>query len=61
MPYKKYRGKLAFRKVMCYNGIPNKFKDKKIVDLKSAHISKVPNLKYRTVKKVTVFIGDKSG
>jgi large subunit ribosomal protein L13 len=59
LPYKQAKGRQAFEKIMCYIGVPEKFKDKKLETLKSADISKVPNLRYTTVKQVCKTMGAK--
>ncbi|MBS3153060.1 50S ribosomal protein L13 [Candidatus Woesearchaeota archaeon] len=38
LPYKESRGKAAFERVMCYLGVPDQFKDKKLESVQSAHI-----------------------
>lgn len=53
LPYKNYRGKMAYKNIMCYIGTPDSLKEKKTINLKTASISKVPNLNYMTVKKLT--------
>lgn len=53
LPYKKYKGKTAFKNVMCYIGIPEFLKDKKPINLKEASISKLSNLNYMTIKELT--------
>ena len=53
LPYKKERGMNAFHNVMCYNKVPESFKDKKSISLKEAHISKISSLNYVTIKELT--------
>ncbi len=38
LPYKTPRGKIAFKNVMCYLGVPDEFKNKKIESLNEAHL-----------------------
>ncbi len=38
LPFKKARGREAFERIMCYIGVPNEFKDKKIETIESASI-----------------------
>lgn len=59
LPWKKSRGKEAFKRVMCYISIPDEFKDRKIETIKEANISKMPNLKYITVGEISKHIGGK--
>lgn len=59
LAYKKPRGRDAFKKIKCYIAIPDQFKDKKTEELKGAHISKVPSLKYITVGEICKLMGGK--
>jgi large subunit ribosomal protein L13 len=59
LPYKKERGRTAFKKIRCYTGIPENFKDKKFETIKEANVEKIPNLEYITVKEVCKHIGAK--
>ena len=51
LPYKQEKGIKAFKRVMCYIGIPDEFKDKKIEIIDNFNVSKVPSLRY-------VYIGE---
>ena len=46
LPYKQEKGRIAFKRVMCYNSIPNEFKNMKMEKIKEADISRVKSLKY---------------
>jgi len=59
LPYKKDKGKTAFKRIRCYIGTPEEFKSQKAVTIKTADISKVPNLKYVTVESVCRELGAK--
>ena len=59
LPYKKPRGKEAYKRILCYIGVPNEFKDKKPVEIKGANKSKLPNLKYTTLYDISKRIGAK--
>src|SRR3989338_5367440 len=48
LPYKRPRGREAFKRVICYAGVPEKLRDKKFETLKEANISKLTTLKYTT-------------
>lgn len=52
LPYKLAKGAEAYKRVLCYVGIPEELKDKETVELKQAHFKKLPNLKYATVGEV---------
>lgn len=49
LPYKNYKGSVAYKRVMCYVGVPEKFQGKSLETIKEAHISKMPNMKYLTI------------
>jgi len=57
LPYKQYKGADAYKRVMCYNGVPEEFKDKKIETLSSANIEKIPNLKFISLRDVCKSVG----
>ena len=59
LPYKKEKGKNAFERVMCYIGVPEKFKDKKMETIKEADVEKMPNLKYVSIGQISKFLGAK--
>ncbi len=59
LPYKKERGKKAFKNIKCYTKIPNKFKDKPLETIESANVSKMKNLKYIKIKEISDFLGRK--
>lgn len=46
LPWKKTRGREAFKRVMCYIGVPEELKGKKPETIKGADVSKIPSLKY---------------
>ena len=52
LPYKIAKGAEAYKRVLCYIGIPEEFKDQKTVDLDYANFSKLPTSKYTTVGEV---------
>ncbi len=57
LPYKQYRGKEAFKRIKCYNNVPEKLKNEKFTSLKNVHVSKVKSLKFMTIKNVTRIMG----
>ncbi len=59
LPYDKDRGRKAFKRVMCYIGVPDNLKDKKLEKVKGADISKTPSLKYTYLKDISKFLGAK--
>jgi len=57
LDYKRYRGKEAYRKIKCFNNIPEQYQKESLETIEKANISKLPNLKYVTVKEISVFLG----
>lgn len=57
LPYKKEKGRSAFKRIKCYVGVPPEFKDKKAETVEGAHISKVQMLKYISVKELCYLLG----
>lgn len=51
LPYKQAKGAQAFKRVLCYIGEPEEFKDK-AVSLESASYEKLPNIKFVTVEEM---------
>ena len=59
LPYKKARGKEAFKRIMCYKGVPEGFAKEKMLTLQSAHVKKLPSLKYVKVGDICKLLGGK--
>ncbi len=59
IPYKKERGRAAFKSIKCYIGVPENLKNQKFETIKNANVEKVPNLKYVKVKDICMHIGAK--
>jgi len=60
IPYKSARGRVAYQKVMCYNGIPAVFADKEYYKLpETTDIKKLPNLKYTAIGEISKLLGAK--
>ncbi|MBS3149470.1 50S ribosomal protein L13 [Candidatus Woesearchaeota archaeon] len=57
LPYNQYKGKSAFKRVMCYRGIPDKFKNEKHETVEKLNIVKTKSLKYINLKLVEKFLG----
>ncbi len=55
LPYKQLKGTEAFRRVLCYSGIPEEFKDAEQTPIKGASVDKLPTLNYVTVEEVLKF------
>ena len=52
LPYKQDKGKLAFKRVMCYNGMPKELEGKETEKIKGAHISKMKNQYYLSIEEI---------
>lgn len=48
LPYKQAKGAQAYKRVLCYIGEPEEFKDQ-AVTLEQASFSKLPNMKFTTI------------
>ena len=59
LPHKTARGKDAFARVMCYVGVPEKYKNEKMITLDNASIKNIPNLRYLSVEELTKHLGAK--
>lgn len=55
--YRKENGAKALKRIKCYSGMPDKFRDKKGEVIKDADISNVPSLKYVVLKDICKMIG----
>src|SRR3989344_1181364 len=60
LPWKFTRCKEAYKKVMCYRGIPDEFATEKLITLEKASCKKLPTLKFMTVGEVCKTIGGKA-
>ena len=59
LPYKKERGRIAFKNIKCYIGVPENLKNEKFDTIKEANVDKLPNLKFIKVKEICKHIGAK--
>lgn len=59
LPFKRATGQTAYRKILCYVGVPEEFKDAKAVTIESANVSKLPTLKYVDIKSISKRLGAK--
>lgn len=57
LPYKKERGARAYKRIMCYLGTPEDFKDKKPETIKEAKVTKLSNLKFITIGELSKHLG----
>jgi len=59
LPYKKGKGSDAYKRVMCYISVPDEFKNEKLESFEDSNISKLPNIKFMTVKEICRLLGAK--
>jgi len=59
LPRKRDKGEKAFKRIMCYIGVPDEFKDKKLETIKEANISKANTLNYVTIGEITKILDAK--
>ena len=59
LPWKNDRGKVAFKRIMCYRGIPTELATEKLLVLEDAKASKLPNLSYITISDMCKALGGK--
>lgn len=52
LPHRETKGAIAYKRILCYVGIPEEFKDAKTTELENAKVSKLPNLKYLPISEV---------
>lgn len=58
LEHKSGRGKAAFKRIMCYLGVPAQFKDKKLENYGKL-ATELPTLKYQTIGELVVSLGGK--
>ncbi|MBI2668256.1 50S ribosomal protein L13 [Candidatus Woesearchaeota archaeon] len=59
LPWKVNRGKEAWRRVMCYIGVPPGLQDAEKIRLEKASVQKLPSLNYVTVGEICKHLGGK--
>ncbi len=59
LPHKKARGRDALKRIMCYNGIPEKLNEKKFHVLENANIKKLKTANYLTLNELSKYLGAK--
>jgi len=57
LPYKTSRGGTAYKRIMCYLGIPNEFKDSELQTIESANLSKLKYSQYMKIGDFAKIIG----
>lgn len=59
LPYKQEKGLLAYKRVMTYIGVPEKYSKEKLLSFNDCEISKLPTLKFVSLKDISRHIGSK--
>ena len=59
LPHKQGKGLDAYKRVMTYVGVPEKYKDVKAISFEDCMISKLPTLKFITLNDISKHIGSK--
>ncbi len=59
LPHKQEKGRLAYQRIMCYIGVPYQFKEQKMETVENSKITKVPNLKYVSIREISQALGAK--
>ncbi len=57
LPFKRARGRDAFKKVRCHIGIPEDLKNEKPVEIQGASINKLQNTSYMKIKDICKAVG----
>ncbi|HZX12578.1 MAG TPA: 50S ribosomal protein L13 [Candidatus Nanoarchaeia archaeon] len=59
LPYKQERGRSAYKRVMCYVGVPHSLKDQAMVMVDGASGSKLKTSNFLELRRVSAFLGKK--
>lgn len=59
LPFKTTRGRDAYKRVMCYIGVPQELAKEKAITLKEANLSKLPTTRYMLVSAISKHLGAK--
>ncbi len=57
LPHDRTRGRIAFKKVMCYIGVPDEFKNKKTENLNEFNITKTKSLSHLSIGEISKHSG----
>jgi len=57
LSYKKEKGEKAFKRIMCYIGVPEELKDKEFQTIKNASNERLSSEKYMKVSELTKILG----
>lgn len=59
LPYKRERGRDAFKRIKAYVGVPKEFSEMEIETIEEAHMNRLSTPKYVTLAAVSHFLGAK--
>lgn len=59
LPYKQPKGIIAYKRIMCWQGVPENFKDQKFETIEAANLSKLSVPNYITINEISKLIGGK--
>lgn len=59
LPWKEYRGREAFKRVLCFIGLPEEFASQHLISAHKESVKKLPSLKYTTVGEICRALGGK--
>ncbi len=59
LPWRINRGREAYRKVLCYIGVPRELQGQQMIEIKTASAAKLPTLHYITVQEICQGLGGK--
>ncbi|MEM4244657.1 MAG: 50S ribosomal protein L13 [Candidatus Nanoarchaeia archaeon] len=59
LPYKRGKGREAFKRIHCYVGVPKEFEGKRFETVKGAEVSKIYRTKFVTVAEISKHLGHK--
>ena len=59
LPYKQPKGREAFQRMKCYRTVPESLKGKEAISLEQAKYTKLPNLRYIKLGRISKLMGAK--
>jgi large subunit ribosomal protein L13 len=59
LPHNKLKGREAYRRIMCYIGVPVEFKNQKLIKIEGTDVSRLKTLKKAYVGEVCKAVGQK--
>ena len=60
LPYKLPKGAASLKRIRCYAGVPDKYKDQKAETIQKANVSKLPYNRYLTIRDICRHLGGKT-